>query len=151
MSIVKQILACGLLLGAIGGVILAQRATNHSARFDPSGNYQPLNPPTQSDRFVQFNLEVRYKRGRLVARGDVASERDYRFRSVSVTEKHLRFSTERHRGISYDFEGWFVRGGNFSMVDSITGFVALKGRLRKFVNGRKITELTGSFVYNGEC
>jgi hypothetical protein len=42
--------------------------------------------------------------------------------------------------------------GNFSMVDSpLAGFVALKGRLRKFVNGKKITELTGPFVYNGKC
>ena len=152
MSIVKQMLACGLLLGTIGGGVVAQRATNRTVRFDPSGDYHPLNPATESDRFVQFNLEVRYKRGRLVAWGDVVGERGYRFRSVSVTEKHLRFSTERHRGISYDFEGWFLRGGNFSMVDRpLPGFVALKGRLRKFVNGKKITELTSPFVYYGKC
>jgi hypothetical protein len=136
MSIVKQMLACGLLLGVIGGGV-AHRA-NHTVRFDPSGNYQPLNPPTESDRFVQFNLEVRHKHGRLVAWGDVAGERDYRFGSVSVTENHLRFSTERHHGISYDFEGWFLRGGNFSMVDSPTpGFVALKGSCVSSSTARK--------------
>jgi hypothetical protein len=151
ISIVKQILACGLLLSAIGDVVVAQRAASHSARFDPSGNYHPLNQPPESDRFVQFNLEVRHKRGRLVAWGDVEGERGYRFRSVSVTEKHLRFSTERHHGISYDFEGSFLRGGDFSMVDSTLGFVALKGRLRKFLKGKQIMSLTGSFVYYGEC
>src|SRR5215831_8434603 len=153
MSIMKQILACGLLLGTLGVVVVAQSTNNHSARFDPSGNYHPLNQPSDPDRFVQFNLEVRYKRGRLVAWGDVVGvgEVGYRFRSVAVTEKHLRFSTKRYHGISYLFEGSFLRGGNFSEVDSTTGFVALKGTLRKFVKGKKIMELTGSFVYYGEC
>ncbi len=87
-----------------------------------------------------------------MAWGEVASVvQFYRFKSVSVTEKHLRFSTARHHGVQYDFEGSFLRSGNFTTSLDIPGSVPLTGTLRKFVNGRKVMELTTSFVYYVGC
>ena len=75
----------------------------------------------------------------------------YRFKSVSITEKHLRFSTERRHGVRYDFEGSFLRRGNCTTALDIPGSLPLKGTLRKFVNGKKVMELTTSFVYYVGC
>src|SRR6266496_2212399 len=146
MSIVKQILTCALLLSSICGTVVAQSVTNHSARFNPSGEYHPLNKSTEA-RFVQFHLQVRHKRGQLVAWGEVVDVQFYRFRNVSVTEKHLRFSTERRHGVSYNFEGSFLRGGNFTVASDTPGSFLLQGTLRKFINGKQVMELTTPFVY----
>jgi hypothetical protein len=70
---------------------------------------------------------------------------------VSVTEKHLRFSTQRHHGVSYNFEGTFLRGGDFTTSFDIPGSFPLRGTLRKFVNSKKAMELTTSFVYYVGC
>jgi hypothetical protein len=147
---VRQILRCGLVLSVVVGGVVAQRTANHSARFNPSGEYHPLNPPID-DRFQQFHLQVRHKRGKLVAWGEVASVQFYRFRYVSVTEKHLRFSTERHHGVSYNFEGTFLRGGDFTTSFDTPGSFPLRGTLGKFVNGKKVMELTTSFIYYVGC
>jgi hypothetical protein len=150
MSIVKQILRCVLVLSVIVGGVVAQRTANHTARFNPSGEYHPFNQPSEA-RFLQFHLQVRHKRGRLVAWGELVDVQFYRFRYVSVTEKHLQFLTERHHGISYKFEGLFLRGGNFTIESDIAGSFPLQGRLLKFVNGKKVIELTTPFVYYVGC
>jgi hypothetical protein len=150
MIIVKQILRSAFLLTALVGGVVAQPPNNHSARFNPSGEYHPLNQPAE-DRFLQFHLQVRHRRGRLVAWGEVAGDRFYRFRFVSVTEKHLRFSTERHHGVSYNFDGTFLRTGNFTTEPTIPGSLPLQGTLRKLVNGKKVMELTTAFVYYIGC
>ena len=129
----------------------AQRRSNHSMRFNPSGDYHPTNRPAD-DPDLQFQLEVRYKRGRRVAWGSVPTvTHNYRFKSVAVTEKHLRFATVRHHGIRFEFEGSFLRRGDFTTALDIPGSVPLKGTFRKFVNGRKVMELTTSFVYYVGC
>ncbi len=138
MSLVKRILGLGLVFGAIAGCVLAQRPANHAARFNPSGEYHPLNRPAEDNLDLQFHLHVRHKPAALVAWGDVYGyeSRFYKFRFVSVTQKHLRFSTQRLRGVRYTFEGTFLRGGNFSTQDPPPGSFPLQGTLRKFVNGK---------------
>jgi hypothetical protein len=151
LKMANRILACTLLL-VVGLDVYAQRSTNHASAFNPSGDYHPVNRPNGSEQFIQFVLQVRYRRGRRVAWGEVASVAQfYRFKSVSVTETHLRFSTERHHGIRYDFEGSFLRRGNFTTAPDIPGSLPLKGTLRKFVNGKKVMELITSFVYYVGC
>lgn len=138
-----------LFVAAVG--IDAQDRSNHSVRFNPSGDYHPLIRPAD-DLGLQFQLKVRYRRGRRVTWGGVPTvDYFYRFKSVSVTEKHLRFSTQRRHGAWYDFEGSFLRRGNFTTALDIPGSLPLKGTLRKFVNGKKVMELTTSFVYYVGC
>jgi hypothetical protein len=152
MSLVKRILASGLVFGAIAGCVLAQRPANHAERFNPSGEYHPLNRPADN-LDLQFHLQVRYKRRTVVAWGDLygSESRFYKFRSVSVTQKHLRFSTQRLRGVRYTFEGAFLQHGNFTTSLDIPGSFPLQGTLRKFVNGKKVMELTIPFVYYVGC
>jgi len=152
MSLVKRILGLGLVFGAIAGCVLAQRPANHAERFNPSGEYHPLNRPADN-LDIQFHLQVRYKRRTVVAWGDLygSESRFYKFRSVSVTQKYLLFATRRVHGVRYTFEGTFLRGGNFSTQDPPPGSFPLQGTLRKFVDGKKVMELTTPFVYYVGC
>jgi len=147
-----RILSCVVLLLIASVGLDARHSANDFGRFNPSGEYHPLNRPADN-LDLQFHLQVRYKRRTLVAWGDLygSDSRFYKFRSVSVTEKHLRFATRRLHGVTYTFEGTFLRGGNFATQDPPLGSFPLQGTLRKFVHGKKAMELTTSFVYYVGC
>ena len=112
--------------------------------FSPTGDYHPLNRPTdESEKFIQFDLQVRVKKGKFVAWGEVRGVQPwFKFTSVSVTEKHLKFSTAKVGGVSYNFEGEFLKKGYG---------VTLEGTLRKFVNGKKVMEIHTPFVHYAGC
>ncbi len=112
--------------------------------FSPSGDYHPLNRPSEElEEFIQFDLQVRGKKGKLVAWGEVRGVQPwYKFTSVSITEKHLKFSTAKVGGVSYNFEGKFLKKGYG---------VTLEGTLRKFVNGKKVMEVKTPFVHYPGC
>jgi hypothetical protein len=149
---VKQIFSCTLLLLVIAPSVYAQRSANHAAVFDPSGDYHPVNKPNGTEWSVQFVLQVRHKHGRLVAWGQVRGIQPwYRFASVSVTSRHLKFSTVHINGVHYNFAGTFLRTGNFAAQTPDTGAILLKGTLRKFENGRNVLQLHTSFVYYPGC
>ncbi|HXD32976.1 MAG TPA: hypothetical protein VN643_17765 [Pyrinomonadaceae bacterium] len=134
----------------IGG---AQASPNRTESFDPSGDYHPLTRPVnESDKFIQFDLQVRRKNGKLVAWGEVRGVQPwYKFRSVFVTEKQLRFSTVKVGGVSYEFDGRFLAKGNFASQSVGNGIVMLEGTLRRFVNGKKDMEVSTSFLYFAGC
>jgi hypothetical protein len=149
---VKKTLAFALLIAVLSVVVDARRRTNHSATFNPSGDYHPMKRPEGSERFIQFDLQVRRRRGRLVAWGQIRGVQPwYRFTLVSPTEKHLKFSTARVHGVNYDFQGTFLRTGNFAAQTRDTGDVLLNGTLRKFVNGKIVMQLDTSFIYYPGC
>lgn len=120
--------------------------------FNPSGDYHPLNRPSdESERFIQFDLEVKRKKGKLVAWGEVKGVQPwYKFTSVSITEKHLKFSTAKIDGVNYDFNGEFLGKGDFSSLAQ-TESIFLKGTLRKFINGKKVMEVSTSFKHYPGC
>lgn len=122
--------------------------------FDPSGDYHPTCKITaESERFIQFVLEVRRRRQKLVAWGHVSSVvASYKFISVSVTKKHLKFQTQKLKGVDYRFDGRFLGDGNFSeQFGGYTGSVMLEGILQKFVNGEKVFEINTPFVHYPGC
>jgi len=156
LDMTKRASQCAALVLGVAVGIWAQPPVKESERFNPSREYHPLNRPAEDIGDLQFHLQVRYRRGALVAWGDVygAESRFYKFRSVSVTQKHLRFSTQRLHGVTYTFEGTFLRGGNFATHDHSDpppGSFPLEGTLRKFIGGTKVMELTTSFVYYVGC
>ncbi len=119
--------------------------------FDPSGDYHPTNRPAEEE-FIQFDLKVRRKKGQLIAWGEVRGVQPwYKFTSVFVTEKQLKFSTVEIDGVSYDFDGKFIGKGDFANQSFGIGIVMLKGTLRKFVNGKKVMEINTSFKYYAGC
>jgi hypothetical protein len=130
----------------------AQTSPNRADIFNPSGDYHPLSPANESEKFIQFDLQVRRRKGKLVAWGEVRGVQPwYKFTSVFVTEKQLKFSTAKVGGVSYDFDGTFLGKGDFASQFLGNGMVMLEGRLRKFVNGKKTLEVSTSFVYYPGC
>jgi hypothetical protein len=121
--------------------------------FDPSGDYHPTCQITaESERFVQFVLEVRRRRHKLVAWGHLSSVgASYKFISMSVTEKHLKFRTQKVKDIDYRFDGRFLRDGNFSEQFGGVGSVTLEGTLQKFVKGQKAFEINTPFLHYRGC
>ena len=128
-------------------------ASEPRSPFDPSGDYHPTCRITaESERFVQFVLEVRRKRQKLVAWGHLSDVgASYKFVSASVTEKHLKFRTQKVRSVDYRFDGRFLGDGNFSEQFSGFGSVMLEGTLQRFVNGQKAFEINTPFVYYPGC
>jgi hypothetical protein len=121
--------------------------------FNPSGDYHPINPPAGgSERFTHFDLEVRGRKGKLVARGDVRSVgARYKFATVSVTEERLKFTTVRVRGVSYSFDGRFLGGGDFPSQFTGRGMLRLEGTLTKYKGGKKVAEVDSPFLYYPGC
>ncbi len=112
--------------------------------FSPSGDYHPLNRSVDElEEFIQFDLQVRGKKGKLVAWGEIRGVQPwYKFTSVFVTQKRLKFSTAKVSGISYNFEGKFLKKGYG---------VTLEGTLQKFVNGKKVMEVSTPFMHYPGC
>jgi hypothetical protein len=121
--------------------------------FDPSGDYHPTDQITaESERSVQFVLEVRRRRQKLVAWGHLSNVgASYKFVFVSVTEKHLKFRTQKVKGVHYRFDGRFLGHGNFSEQFNGFGSVMLEGTLQRFVKGHKAFEINTPFVHYPGC
>lgn len=122
--------------------------------FDPSGDYHPRNAVTvDSERFVQFVLETTRRRQKLVGSGYVSSvSTAYKFASVVVTKKHLKFRTQKIKGVYYTFDGRFRGNGNFSeQYSGYDGSIMLEGTLQKFVNGQKVFEINTPWVHYAGC
>jgi hypothetical protein len=134
---------------------IIERAQNSQSAdaFDPSGDYHPVKlPAEESEKFIQFDLQVRRKKGKLVAWGEVRGVQPWhKFVSVFVTEERLKFSTAKVSGISYDFDGEFIGKGNFARASLGNGIVMLEGILRKFVNGKRSWQINTRFTYYPGC
>lgn len=61
-----------------------------------------------------------------------------------IDSKHVKFRTEKRRGLSYSFEGMFFKDKTIGEQDE----KLLRGNLIKFRNGRKVAEVRGDFAYN---
>ena len=126
---------------------------NYAAPFNPSGDYHPANPAQhESEKFTHFDLEVRRRKGKLVAWGDVRNVgAHYKFAVVSITEKTLKFTTVSVRGVRYGFDGRFLGSEDFASQFTGQGIVMLEGTLTRFEHGRKAAEITSPFLYYPGC
>ncbi len=144
-----------LIVAVVGFSTYSRGQTLPSAAlaFNPSGDYHPITLPSiESDKFIQFDLELKRIRGRLIASGAVKGVQPwYRFTATVVTEDDLKFSTAKVAGISYDFNGKFLGKGDFAGQWPGEGITMLEGTLPKFVNGKKAWEIKTSFVYYPGC
>lgn len=139
------------LSSAGGGGLRAN--LKYAPSFNPSGDYHPATPPGhEALKFAHFDLEVRRRKGRLVAWGDVRnSNTHYKFASVSITERTLKFTTVSVRGVSYGFDGRFLGRGDFPSQFTGHGVIMLEGTLTKYERGKKAAEVTSPFLYYPGC
>jgi hypothetical protein len=143
-SILTALLFCLLSLTCV-----AAQSTEAVEPFDPSGNFHPVQPPeAASDKFLQFNLRVPRKGGKLQAIGEVRGVQPWlKFSTKAIDERGMQFLTEVKNGVRYEFEGDFLEKGNYARRWSGDRMAPLKGEWRKSVRGEQVWEYATEFVY----
>ena len=119
-------------------------------RFDPDGAFWIKgDAPDGFSDFAGINLNTKKSR-RLPAAGvQLNNGKNYRFRSISVSQERFTFTTVVLSSISYAFEGKFLRGGVFGSANLDDETPVLEGTLTKFKAGKKVAESKLKFVYFG--
>lgn len=73
---------------------------------------------------------------------------DYKLAKPALEGRHLTFTTNAVKGVSYTFEGNFERAGNFPADPPPSDAVVLGGMLRKLDNGKVVAETAVRFTYS---
>ncbi|MFN2530504.1 MAG: hypothetical protein ABR555_04315 [Pyrinomonadaceae bacterium] len=120
-------------------------------KFDPDGEFLLIGKPAKSFENVSSIVLLRLKGTYLNARSGVYLTSNYlqRFSRATVTEQKFSFETIVRRGVTYIFDGHFLRGGVFAELSLDLDKAMLKGHLTKLVNGHKVAETDIEFSYFG--
>jgi hypothetical protein len=70
---------------------------------------------------------------------------DYRLVNPKQEGARLTFTTQEVKGVSFDFDGRFLKGGNFP--ETPPEGVVLKGKLRRLQGGQVEGEMNAEFLY----
>lgn len=133
---------------------VAAAAPPVKSEFDPEGYYYIADETLKGfEDFENFSLinknyesENPDEYGKLIApKGAVTTKKEYKFVRVGIGGGQIQFETERVKGISYSFSGYFTETGNFLDLESEAVEKVLKGRLIKKRQGKTIAERDASF------
>jgi len=122
-----------------------------SAKFDPDGSFWILGePPTDFKDFGGINLNAKRLR-RLNKPGvNLTNGAQLRFLTLAVTHEKLVFTTAAGKGgVSYNFNGRFLKAGVFAAANLDDQTPVLEGLLTKLKNGQKVADARLKFVYFG--
>lgn len=123
------------------------------AKFDPFGGFTILSKtPKGFADFYNFHIDLIEKpaTGRPLKikgfvqsgpKGEIICDID----TVTITLEKLVFRTKEDQGISYGFEGQFLRKGDFSRLPRKAA--ALEGKLVKYRGANKVAEAKLRFRY----
>ena len=119
-------------------------------RFDPDGAFWINgNAPDGFLDFAGINLNSKKVR-RLPPPGvQLNNGKNFRFRSIIISQERFVFATVVVSNISYSFAGKFLRGGVFESANLDDETPVLEGTLTKFKAGKKVAESKLKFVYFG--
>ncbi len=122
------------------------------AKFDPFGGYAVLGKvPPELNEFDSFQLDLTDKQkreGKLKIAGYLSAQKgqlNFHFKVIGLTLETLTFTTEMENGISFRFEGRFLKKGAFSRFS--TRVPVLEGMLVKLNQGNKVAESKLRFFY----
>ncbi|GAC1399673.1 MAG: hypothetical protein NVSMB56_14690 [Pyrinomonadaceae bacterium] len=129
---------------------IARRKTPQ--KFDPEGSFFPKgDAPKGLAEIGGINLFKRRLKT-FTSEGSGVNTTNgitHRFKTLSVTREKLIFTTVTRRGISYSFEGRFLKDGVYSESDLDNDTVVLEGHMTKLRNGQKIADANMRFTYFG--
>jgi hypothetical protein len=140
----------------LSGDMQGKRKTGSpQSSFDPFGIYSVIGSKSDAfDDFYNFQIDLLKKpvKGRpLVMAGHAQFGKDGRIYAELINLKltlagtTLSFATEEVEGISYVFEGQFLRKDNFSKLRR--GTPVLEGILLKKVKGKEVAKENLKFMY----
>lgn len=121
-------------------------------KFDPEGSFFPKgDPPKGLAEVGGINLFKRLLKTFTSQGSGVAKTNGtiHRFKTISVSREKLIFTTVALRGISYSFDGRFLKDGVYGETELDNETVVLEGHMTKFRNGQKIAEADMRFTYFG--
>lgn len=75
-------------------------------------------------------------------KGFIFTKTKFNFSRIQINNRQISFETNRIKGVSYTFIGTYPK--NVSLNDG-EDFVAIQGRLTKYKDGKKITEIEVNF------
>jgi hypothetical protein len=121
-------------------------------RFDPFGGYAHLGEvPMEFREFDSFQIDLieqPRKNRRLKVSGHLSVNKGVKilpFDAITLTPQKLTFTTKAEHGISYSFEGHFLRKGALSRFSSKVP--VLEGRLSRYQNKRIVATRKMQFYY----
>ncbi len=120
-------------------------------KFDPDGSFWIIGtPPNDFSDFGGINLNAKRLR-RLPTPGlQLNNGKTFRYKTLSVKQESFTFTTMMLGGVSFSFEGHFLKGGVFAddaNLDDQTP--VLEGTLIKYKAGKKVAEANLKFSYFG--
>ena len=121
-------------------------------RFDPDGSFwlpDNTTPPNEFSDFGGINLNAKKSRHLPSPGLQLINGTTYRFKTLSVKRDNFTFTTVTRRGVSYSFDGKFLKGGVYASGILDPDTPVLEGTLRKFRGGKKVAEANLKFVYFG--
>ncbi|HKO96588.1 MAG TPA: hypothetical protein VJU86_06340 [Pyrinomonadaceae bacterium] len=121
--------------------------------FRPYGYFSLIGKPPKG--FESFDTIQYWKKSQEQSGPDISERlsgvnlsggRVYRYASVSVNRKNFGFTTKKIRGVSFSFQGRFLRTDfleeGFDMDRPV-----VEGKLRKYLNGKKVAEANVRLSY----
>ena len=82
--------------------------------------------------------------------GYLQADKEFKFRSITLSDREITFETREINGVSYKFVGHFPKNPEFEYCESCEYPPDLKGKLTKFQNGKVVGETNAEF-YAGGC
>jgi hypothetical protein len=132
--------------------VVAADSYSPSEKFDPQGEFWPVGgPPKGMENVDGFTLRANGKLGYVSSWSFVSltNGTHLRFISATVQRKKLVFRTATVRGVSFSFDGRFLRGGVFGTMSVGDRRTVAEGTLQKFKAGQQVAEANLKFTYFG--
>lgn len=132
-----------------------------SCGFDETGDYALYNvPPKGFEDFDTLSIVTtvysdKYPDGIAVKpQGSLMMKSEFKFSRTNINDKRISFVTESKKGVSYQFDGKFVDEIVKQKTDDGEEYeqtIVLKGRLTKWLNGKKTAEAKVKFLEMCGC
>ena len=121
-----------------------------NSRFDADGSFWIHGDrPNGFSDFGGINLNAKKSRRLPMAGVEIINGKRLPFKTLSVKQTNLSFTTVTLSGISYTFSGKFLKGGVFMSANLDDETPVLEGTLTKYKGGQKVAQGKLSFVYFG--
>jgi hypothetical protein len=129
---------------------ISSQAQSSSRTFNPDGSFWVHGkPPNEFSDFGGINLNRKRVRHLPKSGLDEMNGRRFPFVRLSVKRERFTFTTVTVRGVSYSFEGRFLKGGNYQQDALGDEVPVLDGELKKFVAGKIVAQARLKFIYFG--
>lgn len=126
--------------------------------FDPSGVYSldTENPAGYTDiEWIEISAREysdesgTFTSRQIVPTGTLHAKKEFAFSRISVGNREITFQTETVDGVRYEFAGTFALSNETVTCEGCEIPPDLRGQLKKFKNGKLVTEMDAKFYVSG--